>query len=85
MSEHNEIKNAKINSLVKAFTNSGYGSTDSIGQTELLEFLSKLTNSGKFDQVLAHKLFQVLNLDQMSTISVEDFINGYLQFEKDLK
>ena len=85
MSEPYEIKKAKINSLVMAFTNSGYKSSNRIGQIELFQFLSKLTNSGSFDHVLAEKLFQVLNLDHMSTMSVEDFINGYLQFEEDLR
>ena len=85
MSEPYEIKKAKINSLVMAFTNSGYKSSNRIGQIELFQFLSKLTNSGSFDHILAEKLFQVLNLDHMSTMSVEDFINGYLQFEEDLR
>ena len=80
-----EIRKAKINSLVTAFTNSGYKSSNRIGQIELLQFLSKLTNTGSFDHLLAEKLFQVLNLDHMSTMSVEDFINGYLQFEEDLR
>ena len=85
MSDPYEIKKAKINSLVMAFTNSGYKSSNRIGQIELLQFLSKLTNSGNFDHALAGKLFQVLDLDHMSTMSVEDFINGYLQFEEDLR
>ena len=85
MSDPYEIKKAKINSLVMAFTNSGYKSSNRIGQIELLQFLSKLTNTGNFDHILADKLFQVLNLDHMSTMSVEDFINGYLQFEDDLR
>ena len=76
MSEPYEIKKAKINSLVMAFTNSGYKSSNRIGQIELFQFLSKLTNSGSFDHILAEKLFQVLNLDHMSTMSVEDFINN---------
>ena len=85
MSDPYELKKAKINSLVMAFTNSGYKSSNRIGQIELLQFLSKLTNSGNFDQNLAGKLFQVLDLDHMSTMSVEDFINGYLLFEEDLR
>ena len=85
MSDPYELKKAKINSLVMAFTNSGYKSSNRIGQIELLQFLSKLTNTGNFDNILADKLFQVLNLDSTSTMSVEDFINGYLQFEDDLR
>ena len=79
-----ELKKAKIDSLISAFTNSGYKSTNRIGQTELLQFLSRRTSSGSFDNVLSEKLFQVLNLDHMSTMTVEDFINGWLQFEENL-
>ena len=85
MSEPNEIKKAKIDSLVMGFTSSGYKSSNRIGQSELLQFLNKRTSSGRFDNILAEKLFQVLNLDHMSTMFVEDFINGYLQFEEDIR
>ena len=85
MSEPYEIKKAKIDSLVVNFTNLGYKSSNRIGQTELLQFLNKRTNYGVFDTILAEKLFQVLNLDHMSTMFVEDFINGFLQFEEDIR
>ena len=85
MSEPLEIKKAKIDSLVRFFTNSGYKTNNRIGQIELSQFLNKNTSSGKFDQILAEKLFQVLTLDHMSTITVEDFINGFLQFEEDIR
>ena len=80
-----EIKKAKIDSLVNGFTNDGYKSSNRIGQRELLQFLNKRTSTGLFDQILSEKLFQVLSLDHMSTLSVEEFINGYLQFEEDIK
>ena len=85
MSEPYEIKKAKIDSLVSNFTNLGYKSSNRIGQTELLQFLNKRTSYGLFDTLLAEKLFQVLNLDHMSTMFVEDFINGFLQFEEDIR
>ena len=85
MSDSFEIKKAKIDSLVSGFTNDGYKSTNRIGQRELLQFLNKRTSTGLFDQILSEKLFQVLNLDHMSTLSVEEFINGFLQFEEDIK
>ena len=85
MSDSYEIKKAKIDSLVTGFTNDGYKSTNRIGQRELLQFLNKRTSTGLFDQLLSEKLFQVLSLDHMSTLSVEEFINGYLQFEEDIK
>ena len=85
MSEPHEIKKAKIDSLIDGFTRAGYQSSNRIGQTELILFLNKSTSSGRFDHILAEKLFQVLNLDHMSTMFVEDFINGYLQFEEDIR
>ena len=85
MSEPNDLKKAKIDSLITFFTNSGYKSSNRIGQIELLQFLSKRSGSGRFDQTLSEKLFQVLNLDSMSTITVEDFINGFIQFEEDIR
>ena len=85
MSEPLEIQKAKIDSLVRFFIKSGYQSNNRIGQVELAQFLDNNSISGKFDPILSEKLFQVLNLDQMSTITVEDFINGFLQFEEDIR
>ena len=85
MVEPYEIKKAKIDALIKGFNTLGYKPTNRIGQTELLQFLNKRSSSGQFDLVLSEKLFQVLNLDTMSTMFVEDFINGYLKFEEDIK
>ena len=85
MSEPHEIKKAKIDSLIDGFTSSGYQPSNRIGQTELILFLNKRSSSGRFDNILAEKLFQVLNLDHMSTMFVEDFINGYLKFEEDIR
>ena len=85
MSDPYDIRKAKIDSLVNGFTNLGYKPTNRIGQTELLQFLNKRSSNGRFNHILSEKLFQVLNLDPMSTMFVEDFINGYLQFEDDIR
>ena len=85
MSESYENKKAKIDSLVMGFTSDGYKSNNRIGQNELLQFLNKRTSNNLFDTALSDKLFQVLSLDNTSTISVEDFINGFLQFEEDIR
>ena len=85
MSETYEIKKAKIDSLVMGFSSDGYKSNNRIGQNELLQFLNKRTSNNLFDHTLSDKLFQVLSLDNTSTISVEEFINGFLQFEEDIR
>ena len=85
MSESLEIKKAKIDSLVAGFINSGLKSGDRVGQTELIQFLNRRSSSGKFDPVISEKLFQVISLDSMSTLSVSEFINGFLQFEEEIR
>ena len=85
MSESLEIKKAKIDSLVAGFTNSGFKSGDRVGQTELIQFLNRRSSTGRFDPIISEKLFQVLSLDQMNTLSVEEFINGFLQFEEEIR
>ena len=84
MSEPYEIKKAKINSLVTSFCSSGYKLNSKIGQPDLLQFLIKRTSSGFLDPGLSDKLFEVLNFDENSMISIEDFINGFLLFDEDL-
>ena len=85
MSESLEIQKAKIDSLVSGFTNSGYKSGSRIGQTELVQFLNRRSSTGRFDPIISDKLFQVMNLESTSTLSVEEFINGFLQFEEELR
>ena len=85
MSESLEIKKAKIDSLVAGFTNSGYKSGSRVGQAELIQFLNRRSNTGRFDPIISEKLFQVLSLEATNTLSVEEFINGFLQFEEELR
>ena len=80
-----EIKKAKIDSLVAGFFKTGYKSTSNINQSELIQFLNRRSSSGKFDPIISGKLFEVLSLDAMSTITVEEFINGFLQFEEEIQ
>jgi len=85
MSESDENQKAKIDSLFKGFSNEGYNLSNKLSQTELIKYLDNRSSTGKFDQVLSDKLFQVLILDSENMISVEDFISGYLQFEEDMR
>ena len=80
-----EIKKAKIDSLVAGFFKTGYKSSSNINQSELIQFLNRRSSSGKFDPIISGKLFEVLSLDAMSTITVEEFINGFLQFEEEIQ
>ena len=80
-----EIREAKIKSLFSGFSEFGYKSSSSIGQNEFSFFLNKRSKSGRFDETLLDKLFEFLSLDQSSSISIEEFISGFLEFEEDLK
>ena len=80
-----EIREAKIKSLFSGFSEFGYKSSTSIGQKEFSFFLNKRSKSGRFDEALLDKLFEFLSLDQSSSISIEEFISGFLEFEEDLK
>ena len=80
-----ETKKAKVDSLIFSFISSGFQSNEKIKQEDLLLFLNQHSSKGVFEKALSDKLFQILNFDDMSSISIEEFINGYLQFEEDLK
>ena len=85
MSDSKDIQKAKIDSLVTFFTSSGYKSNNRLGQSEFIICLNKRSSSGRFDQDLSNKLFQVLGLDDSTTITIEEFINGFLIFEEDIR
>ena len=85
MSESDEIQKAKIDSLFKGFANDEYNPSNKLDQTELIKYLNTHSSSGKYEEVLSNKLFQVLSFDSDNKISIIDFISGYLQFEEDIK
>ena len=82
MSESLEIKKAKIDSLVAGFVNSGIKSGDRVGQTELIQFLNRRSSSGKFDPIISEKLFQVISLDAMSTLSARNLLMAFCNLRK---
>ena len=84
MSETIENEKQKISSLISNLSKLGFKSDDKIGKAELIKYLDSRSCDGKFDQVISDKLFQVLNLDDSSSIPVKDFVSGFLQFEEDI-
>ena len=84
-SKFNEESRMKIDILMSAFEELGWDSQKDLTQKEILLFLNRLSKQGQFDQTLAQKLFQVLDVNNQNQITVEEFIKGYLQFEADLK
>ena len=74
MSESKDIQNAKFSSLLHSFEDLGYKSSTRIGPKEFRLFLNKRTSSGNFDNLLCDKLFEILNINDMSPISIEQEI-----------
>ena len=77
----------KYNSLLHALDNYGFTSNQNIDQDELRLFLNNKSPSGYFDSILCEKLFKFIkiNENENSSISIPEFIKGFLLFEKDLK
>ena len=85
MSNPIEIKKIKLNTLNDLFSQLGYQTSTKLGQNEFRLFLNKQSKIGRFEPVLTEKLFEVLDLDENSTITIEEFITGFLEFEEDVK
>ena len=84
MSESKDIQNAKFSSLLHSFEDLGYKSSTRIGPKEFRLFLNKRTSSGNFDNLLCDKLFEILNINDMSPISIQEFVEGFLIFEEEV-
>ena len=86
---HKYLNNQKFkyNSLLHALDNYGFTSNQSIDQDELRLFLNNKSPSGYFDSILCEQLFKFIkiNENENSSISIPEFIKGFLLFEKDLK
>ena len=85
MTDPIEIQKVKLNTLANFFTDLGYKVSNRVGQNEFRFLLNKKSKTGKFDQLLIDKLFEVLSLDESSTMTIEEFINGFLDFEEEVK
>ena len=82
MSEPDQIQKVKFSSLIRAFEDFGYKSSTRVGQNEFRLFLNKKSSSGYFDNLLCDKLFEIINLDNKSSLSIQEFVEGFLIFEE---
>ena len=85
MTDPIEIDKVKLNALTNYFIELGYKVSTKIDQNEFRIFLNKNSKTGRFALLLADKLFEVLNLDEMSILSIKDFITGFILFDKKIK
>ena len=85
MWEEYELNQAKIESLLNGFIEEGLNEDSQICQSEMQNFLNKRSKGGQFDDLLGSKFFQIIGETGSSQLSVQEFINFFLQFEEDLK
>ena len=78
-----ENKTAKIQSLYFGFSELGINTKAT--KEELIKYLNTHSKEGKFDPIISEKLFQVLDIASNSSIPLEDFISGFIQFEEDIR
>jgi len=83
--ESPDLKKEKIDSMISGFSQAGFNLDSKITEEELIKYLDSRSSTGKFEQALSFKLIQVFCLDKEESISIEDFISGFLQFEEDIK
>ena len=76
----------KLDSLLNGLSEMEISLDTQITRNQISDFLRNRKINGKdFDQELKNKLFETLNLnDENPTITAENFIKGYVQFESDI-
>ena len=84
-SRFQDTKRGKLESLYKAFNDLNWDKQKNLTSEDIIYFLNINSQNGKFDPVLSGKLLAFLGLDNYNTITVEDFINYYMQFDSDLQ
>ena len=80
-----DINKAKIESMLSGFRDLGINENTQISEQEISYFLNHRSRGGQFDQALGSKLFQILNEETSSQMTIKEFINNFLLFEEDLK
>ena len=83
-SAFNELQQKKLEALMNAFSEMDMDFNKELSKEEILDFLDKRVQK-EFDRTLANKLFDILDLNNNNSISVEEFMKGYLNFENDIK
>jgi hypothetical protein len=84
MSEEVYQHKLKYKQLLKELSGYGYSESNKISQSEIILFLDLRTPKKKFDRNLSTQLFKILDISEKKIISIEQFINGFLEFEKEI-
>ena len=75
---------SKGEKLLKQFSNYGYKPTNKISKSELILFFEHKLRNAQFNEDLKN-VFAYLNINDTTTITIEQFISGVLQFEGEIR
>ena len=88
MSEENKSKEEEISKeeiLLNELSQYGYTEDNLISQNELALFLDRKSTKNKFDIVLLEKLFSLLNLTEYDTVTISQFVSGFIKMEEEFR
>ena len=88
MSEENKSKEEEISKeeiLLNELSQYGYTEDNLISQNELALFLDRKSTKNKFDILLLEKLFSLLNLTEYDTVTISQFVSGFIKMEEEFR
>ena len=88
MSEENKSKEEEMPKeeiLLNELSEYGYTEETLISQSELSLFLDRKSPKNKFDISLLEKLYSILNLTEYDTVTVSQFISGFLKMDEEIR
>ena len=74
---------SNYNFLLEELSKYGYSEDNLISQSELNIFFQRKSKKNELDLDLTEKIFNFLNLDEFSVITISQFITGFLQIYKE--
>ena len=88
MSEEKKSKEAEMPKeeiLLDELSEYGYTEETLISQSELSLFLDRKSPKNKFDISLLEKLYSILNLTEYDTVTVSQFVSGFLKMDEEIR
>ena len=88
MSEENKSKEEEMTKeeiLLNELSEYGYTEETLISQSELSLFLDRKSPKNKFDISLLEKLYSILNLTEYDTVTVSQFVSGFLKMDEEIR
>ena len=88
MSEENKSKEEEMPKeeiLLNELSEYGYTEETLISQSELSLLLDRKSPKNKFDISLLEKLYSILNLTEYDTVTVSQFVSGFLKMDEEIR